>query len=60
VSRVPILTLLVSSFINEATRIVRADYQPNQDDVLRARTKTTGIYETRFQMGQLSMQYVRH
>lgn len=27
-------------------------------DVLRARTKTTGIYETRFQMGQLSIQYV--
>jgi guanine nucleotide-binding protein subunit alpha len=27
-------------------------------DVLRARTKTTGIYETRFKMGQLSIQYV--
>lgn len=27
-------------------------------DVLRARTKTTGIYETRFQMGQLSIQCV--
>jgi hypothetical protein len=24
-----------------------------------ARTKTTGIYETRFTMGQLSIQYVR-
>jgi len=37
-------------------RIVRENYLPSQDDVLRARTKTTGIYETRFQMGQLSMQ----
>ena len=26
--------------------------------MLRARTKTTGIYETRFTMGQLSIQYV--
>lgn len=29
-----------------------------ETDVLRARTKTTGIYETRFTMGQLSIQYV--
>jgi len=42
-------------FFSEATRIVNENYLPNQDDVLRARTKTTGIYETRFQMGQLSM-----
>lgn len=33
------------------------DYIPNEADVLRARTKTTGIYETRFTMGQLSIQY---
>lgn len=39
-------------------RIVAPDYLPNEMDVLRARTKTTGIYETRFQMGQLSIQYV--
>lgn len=31
---------------------------PTEADVLRARTKTTGIYETRFQMGQLSIQSV--
>ncbi|KAJ0324734.1 hypothetical protein Brms1b_000960 [Colletotrichum noveboracense] len=36
-------------------RIVVPDYLPNEMDVLRARTKTTGIYETRFQMGQLSI-----
>lgn len=44
------------SFFEHAERIVRQDYLPNEMDVLRARTKTTGIYETRFQMGQLSIQ----
>ncbi|CAN8102986.1 unnamed protein product [Discula destructiva] len=42
-------------FFEHAERIVRQDYLPNEMDVLRARTKTTGIYETRFQMGQLSI-----
>lgn len=45
------------SFFDEVKRIVDPDYVPNEMDVLRARTKTTGIYETRFQMGQLSIQY---
>lgn len=39
-------------------RIADPDYIPIESDVLRARTKTTGIYETRFTMGQLSIQYV--
>ncbi|EGR52037.1 G protein alpha subunit [Trichoderma reesei QM6a] len=42
-------------FFQEAMRIVAPNYLPNEMDVLRARTKTTGIYETRFQMGQLSI-----
>ncbi|KAJ5771302.1 uncharacterized protein N7511_003353 [Penicillium nucicola] len=42
-------------FFDEAKRITAADYLPNVSDVLRARTKTTGIYETRFTMGQLSI-----
>ncbi|KAJ5985877.1 hypothetical protein N7522_013073 [Penicillium canescens] len=42
-------------FFDEAKRITAADYIPNVSDVLRARTKTTGIYETRFTMGQLSI-----
>lgn len=42
-------------FFENAQRIVRSDYLPSEMDVLRARTKTTGIYETRFQMGQLSI-----
>ena len=45
-------------FFEEVKRIAEPDYTPTEADVLRARTKTTGIYETRFQMGQLSIQYV--
>jgi guanine nucleotide-binding protein subunit alpha len=45
------------SFFEHAKRISASDYIPNEADVLRARTKTTGIYETRFTMGQLSIQY---
>jgi len=46
----------VPSFFDEAKRIAGPDYTPTEADVLRARTKTTGIYETRFTMGQLSIQ----
>ncbi|EEP79588.1 guanine nucleotide-binding protein alpha-3 subunit [Uncinocarpus reesii 1704] len=42
-------------FFDEVKRISMPDYIPNEADVLRARTKTTGIYETRFTMGQLSI-----
>ncbi|MCJ1309302.1 Guanine nucleotide-binding protein alpha-2 subunit [Agyrium rufum] len=42
-------------FFDEAIRIASPDYIPTEADVLRARTKTTGIYETRFAMGQLSI-----
>ena len=45
------------SFFDEVSRITSSDYIPIEADVLRARTKTTGIYETRFTMGQLSIQY---
>ena len=50
------LELTQYSFFDEAPRITHRDYIPNESDVLRARTKTTGIYETRFTMGQLSIQ----
>ena len=42
-------------FFDEVHRIAAPDYIPTEADVLRARTKTTGIYETRFQMGQMSI-----
>lgn len=48
----------MGSFFDEAMRISAAEYIPIEADVLRARTKTTGIYETRFTMGSLSIQYV--
>jgi guanine nucleotide-binding protein G(i) subunit alpha len=50
--------LTAASFFDEVGRIAAPDYIPHEADVLRARTKTTGIYETRFSMGQLSIQYV--
>ena len=53
-----LLTARCYSFFDEALRIASPDYVPTENDVLRARTKTTGIYETRFKMGQLSIQYV--
>jgi guanine nucleotide-binding protein G(i) subunit alpha len=55
---VHILTRNLFSFFEQAQRIASPDYIPIEADVLRARTKTTGIYETRFTMGQLSIQYV--
>ncbi|PMD47591.1 G protein alpha subunit [Hyaloscypha variabilis F] len=42
-------------FFEEAARIAAPEYIPVEADVLRARTKTTGIYETRFCMGSLSI-----
>jgi len=51
--------ILTGSFFDEVERIADPNYIPIESDVLRARTKTTGIYETRFTMGQLSIQYVR-
>lgn len=44
-----------SSFFDEVARIGAPDYVPNETDVLRARTKTTGISETKFRSGQLSI-----
>ncbi|KAF9474876.1 hypothetical protein BDN70DRAFT_884349, partial [Pholiota conissans] len=47
--------ILVSySFFSEVLRIGALGYLPNETDVLRARQKSVGIAETRFQMGQLS------
>lgn len=50
------VVLTPRSFFDEVLRIACAEYIPTEADVLRARTKTTGIYETRFTMGQLSIQ----
>ncbi|ORX35574.1 G-protein alpha subunit [Kockovaella imperatae] len=42
-------------FFANLRKIGSPDYVPDEADVLRARTKTTGISETRFNMGQLSI-----
>lgn len=47
--------LLFHSFFSEVLRIGSPSYHPNESDVLRSRQKSTGITETRFNMGQLSI-----
>jgi guanine nucleotide-binding protein subunit alpha len=42
-------------FFSNVDRISDPDYIPNVADILRARIKTTGIYETRFEMGKLNI-----
>lgn len=44
-----------SYFFNNVQRIGEIDYIPSVPDILRARIKTTGIYDTRFQMGRLNI-----
>ncbi|KAF0408695.1 G protein alpha subunit [Gigaspora margarita] len=45
-------------FFDEVRRIGTQSYTPTVDDVLRARTKTTGISETKFNADQLSIHMV--
>jgi guanine nucleotide-binding protein subunit alpha len=42
-------------FFTDVLRIGTPNYLPTENDVLRARLKTTGITETRFTMGQLQI-----
>ncbi|KAF7332155.1 Heterotrimeric G-protein alpha subunit [Mycena kentingensis (nom. inval.)] len=44
-----------SYFFNSIHRIAAPTYVPNEEDVLRARAKSTAIIETRFYMGDLSI-----
>ncbi|GAA5857164.1 hypothetical protein JCM8547_009347 [Rhodosporidiobolus lusitaniae] len=44
-----------SYFFDEIKRIGASGYVPSEADVLHARTKTTGISETKFKSGQLSI-----
>jgi len=53
-----LLTICICSFFAEASRIAASNYLPSIEDILRARTKTTAITETRFLVGQLSMHMV--
>ena len=40
--------MLEKSFINDSDRIARRDYQPTDDDVIRARLRTLGVQEYKF------------
>ncbi|KAK9448788.1 guanine nucleotide binding protein, alpha subunit [Limtongia smithiae] len=42
-------------FLDNCTRIAAAEYLPTEADVLYARIKTTGIFETQFNMNQLKI-----
>lgn len=42
-------------FFDNVERIGNPDYIPNVNDILRARIKTTGVYESRFEMGGLNI-----
>ncbi|KAF5322848.1 hypothetical protein D9619_002294 [Psilocybe cf. subviscida] len=46
------------SFLNEVLRIGTPWYLPNETDILHARATDTGIKETRFNMGQLSIKII--
>jgi hypothetical protein len=39
---------MFESFINDSDRIARRDYQPTDDDVIRARLRTLGVQEYKF------------
>lgn len=45
-------------FFESARRIASPTYVPNERDVLHARSKTVGVTETRFSMGELSIHLV--
>ncbi|KAJ6502277.1 G-protein alpha subunit [Mycena sanguinolenta] len=42
-------------FLDAIRRLAQPGYTPTEEDVLRARTQSVGIIETRFNMGSLSM-----
>ncbi|KAI3624151.1 GPA2 [Malassezia furfur] len=45
-------------FFEQAQRIASSTYLPSEQDVLHARSKTVGIMETHFRMGELSIHLV--
>lgn len=44
----------MTSFYEDLDRLFRPDYKPSSEDVLRVRSKTTGISETRFEISNMT------
>lgn len=42
------------SFYADLDRLFEHDYKPSDEDILRVRSKTTGISETRFEISNLT------
>jgi hypothetical protein len=53
-----IIIIAHNSFFEDIKRIGQSNYVPTAQDVLHARSKTTGIVETRFMIKETSIQYV--
>ena len=49
---------MFQSFFNDIDRISAKDYNPDVQDVLRARSKTTGITETEFEVDSTKFRMV--
>lgn len=47
------------SFFDILDQIAQPTYIPSEEDVIRVRIQTTGIFESRFEIGPMIFQYVR-
>ena len=52
------LSFLRFSFLDRVNTIRQLDYTPNEQDILRCRVLTSGIFETKFQVEKVNFQYV--
>lgn len=43
-------------FLDQVHKIKQPDYTPNEQDILRCRVLTSGIFETRFQVDKVNFQ----
>jgi hypothetical protein len=48
----------VNSFFESINRLAQPDYLPTDEDILRARTKTTGLYEAYFTINETLYHFV--